>query len=358
MTKINLGIVFGGVSGEHEVSKVTAFSVLNNINFNKFNVLPIYIDTEGTWFTSESDLSTKEAASFDDIDSLIYSLNVKNPNLFDFKESIDVFFPLIHGTNGEDGTIQGLFEMLKIPYVGPGVVGSAMGMDKAIMKDIFKAHNIPQGRYFVFNQKEIATNTSNFHINQKANQLGYPVFIKPANAGSSLGITKVDQEEDLQTALEFALNYDTKVIVEETIVGRELEIGILGYDDIQFSIAGEVTTTSHFYDYKEKYSNSEKTQIHIPANIPDSAHYEMVKIGSDVCKALNIFGLSRIDFFWNEEQNQFYVNEVNTIPGFTPFSMYPLLFGEVGISYPELIEKLVEHAFAAFKDNKKARIFA
>lgn len=354
--KKTVGVIFGGVSGEHEVSKLSAMSLMNNIDFSKFNVQPVYIDLDGVWFTSEKPFEQKNETIFKDIDSIVNSLKIENPNLFGFRDSVDVFFPIVHGTNGEDGTLQGLFEVLNIPYVGCGVLGSAVGMDKAVMKDLFAANGIPQGKYAVYSPKEVANQFP--LIAKKANELGYPVFVKPANAGSSVGITKVKEESELQDALMFALKFDNKVIVEETITGRELEIGMMGYDNLQFSAVGEVTTTSYFYDYKAKYSGTSETQIHIPAKLSDTSRYEMMKIASDVCKTLNCYGISRIDFFFDEENNRFYVNEINTLPGFTAFSMYPLLFGEVGIPYDQVIEKLIGFAFDAYHATKKVRTFS
>lgn len=344
-----VGIVFGGKSEEHEVSIITTISVLKEIDYNQYHVLPIYIDKLGKWHNSMSAITERPANELT-FETLEKKLNPLPPNLFELSEVIDVFFPLVHGTNGEDGTLQGVFEMLGTPYVGSGVVGSAVGMDKVFMKKLFESSGIPQCKYLSFNKEEIIHNT-NAICEQVEQNILYPCFIKPANAGSSIGITKATNREMLLDGLDYALKYDSKVLVEETVIGRELEIGILGNEEILTSAVGEVKTTNDFYDYEAKYKNQLITSIQIPAKIPNGVVERMSAIAKDVCKALNCYGLSRVDFFWIESTDKLVVNEINTIPGFTPFSMYPLLFNEIGISYSTLIERLIDLAFA--KHNKK-----
>lgn len=350
--KKKIGVVFGGKSGEHEVSIITTLSVLKEINYNLFEVLPVYVESTGTWVASSQWITEKPAQNFS-FEELSVLLTRKNPNLFLLRNEVDVFFPLIHGTNGEDGTLQGLFEMLDVPYVGSGVLGSSVGMDKVMMKKIFEASNIPQCKYLAYNDYELLGQTMTI-CEEIESKLSYPCFIKPANAGSSLGITKATNREELIDGLDFALQFDAKVLIEEAFVGRELEIGILGNDVIQTSAVGEVKTTNNFYDYEAKYQNQNVTAIQIPAVIPDSVATRMSAIAIRVCKELNCYGLSRVDFFWNEKTDALVVNEINTIPGFTPFSMYPLLFGEVGISYATLIEELIH--LAEGKYNKKQKL--
>lgn len=347
--KNTIGIVFGGKSGEHEVSIVTTLSVLKEIDYNKYNVLPIYVSKNGDWLMSSSVLTEKphDSFSFEDIHK---TLNEDSPNLFSLRKQVDVFFPLIHGTNGEDGTLQGLFEMLQVPYVGSGVLGSAVGMDKVFMKKIFQSSNIPQCAYLAYSEKEILQNAITI-CEEIEEKLSYPCFIKPANAGSSLGITKAKNRDELIEGMDFALKFDSKVLIEEMVIGRELEIAILGNEDIQTSAVGEVQTTNDFYDYEAKYQNQQVTSIQIPAHIPSEIVNKMSELAKKVCYALDCYGLSRVDFFWIESTNELVVNEINTIPGFTPFSMYPLLFKEVGISYSSLIEQLI--SFAIDKHQKK-----
>ena len=337
-----IGLVFGGQSEEHEVSIKTTLSILCNINYLEYNVLPIYIDKMGVWNLSEKLISSTPNYSFT-FEDLYSSLTVKDPNFFDLKNQVDVFFPLVHGTFGEDGTLQGLFELLHVPYVGSGVLGSAVGMDKVIMKNIFDSCGIPQCSYLHYTKNEIEENQSHV-IDEIENQISYPCFIKPANAGSSIGITKAKDKSELIVGLGYALKYDSKVLIEAAFVGRELEIGILGNEVFLTSAVGEVATTNDFYDYTAKYENQNVTSIQIPAVIPTDVSDRMKVIARDVCKSLNCFGLSRVDFFWNQETDILVVNEINTIPGFTPHSMYPMLFKEVGVEYADLIDKLIKLA--------------
>lgn len=350
--KKTIGLVFGGKSGEHEVSIKTTLSILKEINYDKFNALPIYVDTSGSWKVSGTvmDIKPSENLSFEDIYNALIN---EVPNLFLLAKEVDVFFPLIHGTFGEDGTLQGLFEMLDVPYVGSGVLGSSVGMDKIMMKKIFDSSAIPQCSYLSYDKKTILDYTTTV-CEEIESIIPYPCFIKPANAGSSLGITKAMNRIQLIDGLEEALRYDSKVLVEETVIGRELEIGILGNRDMLTSAVGEVTTTNHFYDFEAKYQNQNATSIQIPANIPDSVTVRMSNWAKKVCAELNCYGLSRVDFFWVEETDQLFVNEINTIPGFTPYSMYPLLFKEVGVDYPTLIERLVELALLKFHEKNNS----
>lgn len=349
--KKNIGVVFGGKSGEHEVSIITTISVLKEIDYEKYNVIPFYITKEGDWITSSESLSKKPDKDFN-FDILKSLLQYNMPNIFEIKHKVDVFFPLVHGTNGEDGTLQGFFEILGVPYVGSGVLGSSVGMDKIMMKKLFESNNIPQCKYLSYNSDEILKETETV-CEKIEKKLSYPCFIKPANAGSSLGITKAKNRDELIDGLDYALKYDNKILIEETVIGRELEIGILGNDNILTSEVGEVLTTNDFYDYEAKYKNQQVTSIQIPAKVPLEVKESMSLIAKQVCKALDCYGLSRVDFFWDEETNELVVNEINTIPGFTPFSMYPLLFGEIGISYSLLIDKLIDFGIEKFQRKNK-----
>lgn len=350
--KKKIGVVFGGKSGEHEVSVITTLSVLKEIDYNLFDVLPIYVKTSGKWVASTRFITEKPMNDLS-FEALKKDLTLEEPNLFSLKNELDIFFPLIHGTNGEDGTLQGLFEMLDVPYVGSGVLGSSVGMDKVMMKKIFEASHIPQCKYLAYNETELLRDVMTI-CEEIEEYLSYPCFIKPANAGSSLGITKAKNREELIDGLDFALQYDSKVLVEETFIGRELEIGILGNDAIMTSAVGEVKTTNDFYDYEAKYKNQNATSIQIPAQVPTQVMERMSDIAKKVCKELNCYGLSRVDFFWNEKTDELVVNEINTIPGFTPFSMYPLLFAETGVSYAKLIERLL--SLAVEKHQKKQKL--
>jgi D-alanine-D-alanine ligase len=345
-----IAVLYGGKSSEHEVSIKTAFSVISNFNFSKYSIIPVYITLENKWNVGE-----EIHHAFESIQDLRINSSSKNP--MELSNEVDLFFPLIHGPYGEDGTIQGMLEMLGKPYVGCGVLASSVGMDKIMTKKILQTENINQCKYSYYTRKNIETNLDEI-VNEVENELSYPCFVKPANLGSSVGIKKAKNREELKYALNFASNFDRRVIVEEMIVGREVEIGVLGYEDVIASEVGEVITTSDFYDYEAKYQNQAVTTIQIPSNIPDEAKKEMAKIAIKAFKAIDGSGLSRVDFFWNEETNKLYLNEINTMPGFTPFSMYPLLFKAVGVTYEEIIDQLIQLALDRFEDKNKNKIQA
>lgn len=349
--KQHIALIFGGKSGEHHVSIKTAFSILQSINYNKFEVTPLFVQLNGTWL--QGNVFYNAPSSIDEVTSL----NVYQPlqDVFQFFHQVDVAFPVIHGPNGEDGTLQGMLEILNVPYVGSGVPGSAMGMDKALMKIVFQQENIPQGEFLVFTRNTLE-NEMDAVLAKTENTLGYPVFVKPANLGSSIGISKAKNTAELIDALHFAAKFDNKIVVEAFISGREVEIGVLGHSELMTSEVGEVTTTKEFYDYEAKYENQDVTQLHIPANIPTDVKERMAELAKRAFRSLDCSGLSRVDFFWDEENDKLYINEINTLPGFTPFSMYPMLFDKVGVSYSVLIDKLIEFAFEKFITKEQNQI--
>jgi D-alanine-D-alanine ligase len=365
--KKTIAVVFGGQSSEHEVSRVSAQSVICNIDKDKFNVVMFGITKDGRWLKYDGPVECLETGEWQAIaeaklnkakavgssETLLSDSSARG--IFNLAggeaAQIDVVFPVLHGCNGEDGTIQGLFELAGIPYVGPGVLGSALGMDKVYSKIIFEKEGLPQGKYVVCTRKQINGNVEKV-ISEVEEVLTYPCFIKPSNAGSSVGVGKAHNREELTAYLNNAAKYDRKVLVEEFIDGREVECAVLGNDDPIASTVGEVLPCNEFYDYKAKYIDN-NSKVVIPANIPESAISEIREYAVRAFKSLDLSGLSRVDFFVHKQTGKVYINEVNTLPGFTSISMYPKLWEESGIPYGELIERLVNLAIERFEDNKK-----
>jgi D-alanine-D-alanine ligase len=345
-----LGIIYGGRSSEHEVSIRTAFSILQAIDYDRWLALPLYIDVDGSW--SEGELLTSPPKQLDQI-----RLDVDHPpDLFKLKEKVDILFPVVHGPYGEDGTLQGLLEMIDVPYVGSGVMASSMGMDKVMMKRIFSFHHLPQVDYLAFSRREIDHNLEAVCATCEA-QLGYPVFVKPANLGSSVGISKAKCLVQLRQALLDAASFDQKVIVEAFADGREVEIGVLGNHpgNIVTSVVGEVVSHAEFYDYASKYRDG-GAELFIPANIPDRVASEMAQVATEAFLALECSGLARVDFFWCEKEDRLYLNEINTMPGFTQYSMYPMLFKAAGWTYQDLIERLIELGMERYTEKKRNKV--
>jgi D-alanine-D-alanine ligase len=265
--------------------------------------------------------------------------------------SLDVIFPLLHGTFGEDGTIQGLFEMANIPYVGAGVLASAVGMDKIMMKKVFAQEGLPQCVFRYFNRTQWERDAP-FFIMECEVALGYPCFIKPANLGSSVGVSKAKNREELIAAVNYAFRFDRKVIVEEFVDAREIEVSVLGNDDAKASVPGEIAPSNEFYDYKAKYIDGKST-MQIPAELPEETVEAIREMAVRAFQAIDGSGLSRVDFFLRKNDNQIFINEVNTLPGFTPFSMYPLMWRETGMPYKELLDTLIGLALARHADKQR-----
>lgn len=355
--KTRIGVLYGGKSPEHKVSLQTAMAVMNAIDKTKFDVIPIYITTDGQWVKGEKLTSSvqdvKQLQMTPDAKAILpVALNqapaAKETNV-STEDTIDVIFPLLHGPNGEDGTVQGLLELLNIPYVGNGVLASAAGMDKVIMKNLFAQAGLRQAKYVTFLKKEWQRNEEATY-DKVENELGYPCFVKPANAGSSVGISKCKKREDIKQAFMDAFRYDRKIIVEEAIVGREVEIGVIGNDEPICSVVGEIIPKNEFYDYQAKYEDG-NTQLIIPANITEEQYKTIQQMAITAFRALDLSGLVRADFFLTQD-GDVYINEVNTMPGFTPFSMFPILWKHSGISYSELIEKLVQLAIERHQEKQ------
>lgn len=350
--KTILRLLYGGKSAEHDVSMQTARSVINALNFEKFDVYPVYISKEGKWFPGP-----KLTEEITDVNELVFvrSDNENSlipPQLLASISNDEVVFPLLHGPNGEDGTVQGLLELLNVAYVGNGVAASAVGMDKVFMKQVFAEHRLKQPNYVFFMKKDWEE-TSDDIITRIAESLGFPCFVKPANLGSSVGISKCTSKEQLVEAIELAFEYDRKVIVEEGIVGREIEIAVLGNDEPKCSAAGEIVPKTDFYDYEAKYEDN-STELLIPAQVSNGVYERLKEMSIKAFQAIDGSGLVRADFFVTEN-DEIYINEINTMPGFTPFSMYPLLWKESGLDYSQLIEKLVQLAIERYEEKQKVK---
>lgn len=353
--KLTVGLIYGGKSGEHEVSLQTAFAVSKAFDYAKYELLPFYITKLGEWrvgdkltspFTSQEQLQL-DAGTGGTTDAI----NLLFKGLATGEAAIDVAFPLLHGTNGEDGTIQGLFEMANLPYVGAGVLASAAGMDKVIMKKLFAEAGLEQCKYCYFTASEWERN-SHILIQGMEEKLGYPCFIKPANLGSSVGISKARTREELIQSIAHALRYDVKVIVEEFVDAREVEVGVLGNDEPLASVPGEIVSSGEYYDYQAKYLDG-KSQMLIPAPLDTELADRVRDLAVKAFKAIAGSGLCRADFFVKKSDGSIWINEVNTMPGFTPFSMYPLLWRETGVSYEALLDRLIELALERYETRAK-----
>ncbi len=340
--KLTVGLIYGGKSGEHEISLQTAFAVSNAFDFNKYNIIPFYINKQGQWrvgsqlsapFSVLEQLKLEEDAgdTSEAIDLLFEKLASGNTR-------IDVVFPLLHGTFGEDGTIQGMLEMADLPYVGTGVLASAAGMDKVIMKKLFAEAGLEQCKYTYFTASEWERDNHTL-IQDIEEMLGYPCFVKPANLGSSVGISKAGNREELLRAVASAFRYDLKVIVEEFVDAREIEVAVLGNDEPMASIPGEIVSSGEYYDYKAKYIDG-KSQTVIPAPLDPELADRIRELAVKSFKAINGTGLCRADFFVRKSDQVVWINEVNTMPGFTPISMYPMLWRETGLSYRGFIRSI------------------
>lgn len=360
--KIRIGLIYGGKSGEHDVSLQTALAVMKAVDFTKYEITPFYISKKGEWRSGTPLLGpaeSKEALTFSTEDTGAPASNALAPIFGGIQTKgdvavssitsagaedlgLDVVFPLLHGTFGEDGTIQGLLEMANIPYVGAGVLASAVGMDKVMMKKVFAQEGLPQCIFRHFTRTEWEKNRA-YHLMELETAIGYPCFVKPANLGSSVGISKARNQEELIAAVAFAFQYDRKVIIEENIDAREIEVAVLGNDEPIASVVGEIVSSNEFYDYKAKYLDGKSAMI-IPAEISQEVSDEVRALALRAFLAVDGSGLSRVDFFLGKIDQKIYINEINTMPGFTPFSMYPLLWQETGKPYKELLDDLIRLA--------------
>jgi D-alanine-D-alanine ligase len=354
MTKkrIRVGILFGGKSAEHEISLLSAKNVIDAIDKDKYDPVLIGIDKSGRWLLGEPSKfllnSTnpklislnKASASVALVPQSEGKLTSLDSDKLD--QTVDVVFPILHGPMGEDGTIQGLLKLANVPFVGAGVLGSAVGMDKDVMKRLLRDAGIPVPKFQVFSRKHPP------QFEQVKTVLGLPVFVKPANLGSSVGISKAKDQDGFEKAVHLAFRYDTKILIEESIVGREIECAVLGNDDPKASIPGEIIPTHEFYSYEAKYLDENGAKLEIPAKLSADIAERVQEMAVKAFKALNCEGMGRVDFFLQED-GALYVNEINTIPGFTKISMYPKLWEATGVGYMELIDRLIQLAIERFK---------
>lgn len=348
MKKIKLAVIFGGMSTENEVSIISGTSVIKNINKEKYEIFPIYIDKKGTWHKypeNQNLMNIKENIS----------KFIKIENVTEYIKKFDVVFPVLHGLYGEDGTIQGMLELLKIPYVGCNVLASSVGMDKAYTKVIFEKANLKQADYiyirknddkYIFVEKDFSEEILNIEdiVEKIVKNITFPMFVKPSNSGSSVGVRKVVSEEELKNAIEYASSFDKKIIIEQGIKGKEVECAVLGNEIVKSSCVGEIIPAEEFYSYDAKYNNSDSKTL-IPANISEEISEKIQYLAIKAFKAINGAGLARVDFFVEDATQEVYINEINTMPGFTSISMYPKLWEKSGIQYEDLLDRLIQLAF-------------
>jgi D-alanine-D-alanine ligase len=336
--KVKIAVLFGGQSTEHDVSRASATSVLKNIDVTKYDVYPIGITKDGLWFEYAGKLDSIENGEWENDESY---KTPQGQNIL-FNNEVDVVFPVLHGLFGEDGTIQGMCKISNIPCVGPGVMSSAICMDKIYTKYLLENFNIKQADYVVVNAHEYVEN-KDILIDEIEKKLGYAVFIKPSNGGSSVGITKAHNKEELIVGLYEALKYDRKILVEKAINAREIEVAVLGNDSPEASIPGEVVPAKEFYDYEAKYK-SEASKLLIPAALSEDKLQTIKQQAIKIYKILDCAGMARVDFLVDKDTEDVYLNEVNTIPGFTKISMYPKMWQATGKTFVVLIDELIELA--------------
>ena len=356
MKKIKIGIIFGGISTEHDVSIVSGTSVLKNIDKNKYEIFPIYISKQGEWYAYTKEIKKIEILEIGEKVEPIKK--IENP--FEYLKMLDTVFPVLHGKGGEDGSIQGMLEFLNIPYVGCGILSSSLGMDKAYTKVILEKANINQAKYMYVQKRgdNYARINKNFDeeihnlkqiCGKVEENLGYPVFVKPSNSGSSIGIKKANSFEELEDAIIYASKFDNKILIEENIEGMEVECAVIGNKNVEASIVGRILPAEEFYTYDAKYKNAE-SKIEIPANLPEEIIKTIQNNAIKAFKAIDGNGLSRVDFFVKKDDNQVILNEINTMPGFTTISMYPKLWEQMGIGYKDLLDKLINISIGENED--------
>lgn len=348
MGKKRLGVIFGGTSTEHEVSIVSGTSVIKNLNKEKYEIYPIYIDKAGEWFEFEPDNKTYKVG-----DEIVGTKKIEN--IWNYLKTMDMLFPVLHGLQGEDGTIQGMFELLKIPYVGTRVLGSSVCMDKVYSKIIFEKAKLNQAKYiyirrfedkYIYVNEDFSEEILNIQetVNKIMEKIDFPMFIKPSNSGSSVGISKAKNKDELINAITEASKFDKKILIEENINGREIECAVLGNEEVKASVLGEILPAEAFYSFSAKYQNSDSKTVEAP-DLPEELTKKVRELAVKAYKAADCQGLSRVDFFVDDKENKIYINEINTLPGFTEISMYPKLWEKSGLTYTELLDKLIELAY-------------
>ena len=374
--KLRVGVIYGGRSGEHEVSIASAAAVVQNLDPGRYETIPIRIEKNGRWVIADRLPSSSSAA---DViaqgrlhagelagrgdreahllahpgDEQLLTIE-RGPTPAITGMGLDVVFPVLHGPYGEDGTVQGLLELANIPYVGAGVLASAVGMDKAVAKLVFAARGLPQAKYLVVLRPDWIAEPDTI-ISSVTAELGYPVFVKPANLGSSVGISKVKSADELAAAINLAAEYDRKIVIEAAVPhAREIECAVLGNDHPDVSVPGEIIPSREFYDYEAKYLDAESRLI-VPARLPEAVAEEVRRLAIDVFLAVDCAGMARVDFLMDGDSGRLYVNEINTIPGFTTISMYSKLWAASGVPYPALLDRLIALAQARHAAKQQLR---
>ncbi len=362
--KKTIGIIFGGRSGEHEVSLVSADSVIKSID--KYEVVEIGITEEGRWYFGEGCLKAFKKKNYENLTEVFISTDPEKPGLIfceeggnasdhfcDFKK-LDIVFPVLHGPYGEDGTIQGLFEMMNIPYVGCGVLASSTAMDKLQCKAILSEAGIDVSPYIGFNRLAWEKESDKI-LQDAAEKIGFPCFVKPANMGSSVGISKVHEEGNLRKAIDLAARFDRRILVEKGIDAREVECSVMGNEDVRAGELGEIIVGGEFYDFYDKYVNGVSTDV-VPADFPKETSDKIKEIATRSYKLLDCAGFARVDTLIDKKTGTIYVNEINTIPGFTSISLFPKMIMATGMTYDGVVEELIELGFARHKDKQKNQI--
>jgi D-alanine-D-alanine ligase len=362
LNKLRVGVIFGGRSGEHEVSLRSAESVINALDRDRYEVVPIAINKQGKWLSvgdatnllpSQVMKSANQSVALfgDPTERGLTRFNKEGRN--QEREQLDVIFPVLHGTYGEDGTIQGLLEMADVPYVGCGVLASATGMDKVVMKRLFREAGLPLVEFTSFLRTQWEADPLLIEL-RVTEEIGFPCFVKPANLGSSVGISKAVDAKSLNQAIALAAKYDRKIVVERGVDAREIEVSVLGNDQPLASLPGEIVPqTAEFYDYQAKYINDNGARLVIPAELDQETTAQLQQLAVRAFQAIDGAGLARVDFFLERSTNKVLVNEINTLPGFTSISMYPKLWEASGVSYGQLLDRLIELAFERHRE--KAR---
>jgi D-alanine-D-alanine ligase len=381
--KLRVGVIYGGRSGEHEVSVASAASIIKHLDRNRYEPVPIRIEKDGRWTLADKAPAAGKAAdvieqarlqaarptrpgreaylvAHPSEETVLTIERQRSGGAIDSSSAVvtglglDVIFPVLHGPYGEDGTVQGLLELANVPYVGAGVLGSAVGMDKAVMKQLFAAHGLPNVKYLVFLRRDFERDGAAL-VRRVAGELGYPVFVKPANLGSSVGISKAKNDAELEAAVRLAADFDRKIVIEAAVPkAREIECAVLGNDEPQASIAGEIVPSREFYDYEAKYLDDGSKPL-IPAPITPEQMATVQRLAIEAFRAVDGAGMSRVDFLMNGETGEMYLNEVNTIPGFTTISMYPQMWEASGLPYADLITRLITLALERHAEKQQLR---
>ena len=355
MSKTRIAVLFGGKSGEHEVSRVSATSVIKAIDKDKYDIITIGITKDGEWLLYEGPLEDIAPGAWEvkakaDLakDPAHFQIALLGTGGKSLKDICDFVFPVLHGPNGEDGTVQGLLKLIGLPFAGSGVVGCSTTMDKIVAKEIFAAAGLKQAPYIALTADQIGPKLE-ARINK---ELRYPLFIKPANMGSSVGITRIESPDQLLPALEFAARYDFRIVAEQGIDARELETAVMGNEELLSSAVGEIIPDAVFYDYDAKYNNSESKTL-VPADLTQKQADEIRESAKIAYKACDCCGFSRVDFLMDKSTGDIYINEINAIPGFTSISMFPMLFQAAGLSYTEIVEKIIQYGYERYNTENK-----